>query len=170
MTLADRIVIMRDGYIEQDGTPLEVFEHPINTFVATFIGSPPMNLISGTMLTENGAPQIALEQELRIDVPSHLVNHVRQGQRVDFGFRADDLMPEGHTLPMQGNVASLNLEVGIAEPLGTETLLFIELTGAEIQTKMLNPSPVSPGERLDFKLALSKCHLFDAETGKTVKA
>lgn len=159
MTLADRIVIMRDGYIEQVGTPLEVFERPANTFVATFIGSPPMNLLPGRV--ENAA--VVLDNGPGMPLPDG-VSGARDGQKVILGFRADNLMPVGHAMPMEGASAEIEMDVLISEPLGTETLLFGTLAGKEVQAKMLNPRPVAPGERLRFQMDLSRCHLFDAET------
>ncbi len=169
MTLADRIVIMRDGYIEQIGTPLEVFEEPVNTFVATFIGSPPMNLVDGEIVKDGDVALVKISANVSIPVPEGLENKVTNGQKIYFGFRADNLMPEGHTLPMEGQLASLDMDVVIAEPLGAETLLFADLDGTEVQAKMLHPRLVQPGERLTFKLLLSKCHLFDAETTLAIR-
>lgn len=169
MTLADRIVIMLDGNIEQIGTPLEVFEEPDNTFVATFIGSPPMNLVDGEIVKEGGTATVKLSENVIVPIPEGLEDKVTNGQKIHFGFRADNLMPEGHTLPMEGQVVSLDMDVAIAEPLGTETLLFADLDGIEVQAKMLHPRLVQPGERLTFKLMLSKCHLFDAETTRAIR-
>ena len=163
MTLADRIVIMKDGYIEQVGTPLEVFENPLNTFVATFIGSPPMNLLDGVI--EGG--DVVLADGTRIPVPPGCRG--REGQAVQFGVRADNIMPEGHALPPGAHMASVEMTVNLTEPLGTETLLFAELAGTEVQAKMLNPRPVRSGERMVFQITLEKCHLFDAETGLTLR-
>ncbi|MBK5933507.1 carbohydrate ABC transporter ATP-binding protein (CUT1 family) [Rhodovulum imhoffii] len=160
MTLADRIVIMRDGHIVQTGTPLDVFERPVNTFVATFIGSPAMNLVDG--MAEGGA--IRLSDNVRVPLP-HGFAALAEGQRVTFGFRADNLMPLGHGLAETGEVATLELPVSLAEPLGAETLLLAEIAGKEVQAKMMHPRPVSPGEVLKFQLALDYCHLFDAESG-----
>ncbi|RMD92896.1 MAG: sn-glycerol-3-phosphate ABC transporter ATP-binding protein UgpC, partial [Alphaproteobacteria bacterium] len=107
MTLADRIVIMRDGHIEQVGTPLEVFERPVNTFVATFIGSPPMNLLPARI--EGG--RIAIEAGPRLPLPGQFRGRAEEGQRVQLGFRADNLMPRGHALPMEGEHAEFDLTV-----------------------------------------------------------
>ncbi|MDE0591546.1 sn-glycerol-3-phosphate ABC transporter ATP-binding protein UgpC [Halocynthiibacter sp. C4] len=165
MTLADRIVIMRDGYIEQQGTPLEVFETPVNTFVATFIGSPPMNLMDATIKGGN----LDLGDGVVIPVPPEFEGKVSDGQSVVFGFRADNIMPVGHSLPMEGAHATFDMTIGLTEPLGTETLLFATLAGTEIQAKMLNPRPVTPGERLTFQIDLTRCHLFDGETKKSLR-
>ncbi|WP_299776019.1 ABC transporter ATP-binding protein [uncultured Tateyamaria sp.] len=165
MTLADRIVIMRDGHIEQVGTPLEVFEAPSNTFVATFIGSPPMNLLNGEVIDG----QIALADGSRVALPEQFQKNTVPGQQVILGFRADNLMPSGHAMPMEGASAEIDLTVNLSEPLGTETLLFATISGSEIQAKMLNPRPVLPGEQLSFQLDLTRCHLFDAETQKSLR-
>ncbi|MGA0542880.1 ABC transporter ATP-binding protein [Neotabrizicola sp. VNH66] len=163
MTLADRIVIMRDGHIVQVGTPLEVFERPVDTFVATFIGSPPMNLLSGTVQ----AGRVVLADVTAIPVPPDL--KVADGRRVQLGIRADNIMPEGHAMPPTAHMAHVDMGVTLTEPLGTETLIFATLAGTEVQAKMLNPRPVTPGEVLRFGIALDKCHLFDAETGASLR-
>ncbi|WP_306755300.1 ABC transporter ATP-binding protein [Paracoccus actinidiae] len=163
MTLADRIVIMRDGHIVQVGTPLEVFEDPANSFVATFIGSPPMNLLPGTVQ----AGRVLLADGTPIPVPPAL--QVAEGRRVQLGIRADNIMPEGHSLPPTAHMAYIDMPVTLTEPLGTETLLFATLAGTEVQAKMLNPRPVTSGERLRFGITLDKCHLFDADTGASLR-
>jgi multiple sugar transport system ATP-binding protein len=166
MTLADRIVLMRDGHIVQVGTPLELFNEPINTFVATFIGSPPMNLIDGVV---SGEGTIDLVGGLNVPVPANARDLVTVGQKVQFGFRADNLMPRGHSVREDGEMAELDLTVNLTEPLGTETVLFTEIAGTEVQAKMLNPRPVRPGEVLKFRLMLDKCHVFDANTTEAIR-
>ncbi|MFY0679555.1 MAG: sn-glycerol-3-phosphate ABC transporter ATP-binding protein UgpC [Thalassovita sp.] len=166
MTLADRIVLMQDGHIVQVGTPLELFNAPVNTFVATFIGSPPMNLIDGVV---KGTASIELGGTLSVPIPASARGHVSDGQKVKFGFRADNLMPEGHAVHEDGDRAELNLTVALSEPLGTETVLFTELAGCEVQAKMLNPRPVTPGESLNFHLMLDKCHVFDATSTNAIR-
>lgn len=165
MTLADRIVIMKDGHIVQTGTPLEVFERPVNTFVATFIGSPPMNLVEGVV--EGGA--IRLADGGTLPLPPAF-DRPKDGLRVVFGFRADNFMPVGHGLAESGPLATIDLPVTLAEPLGAESLILTELGGVEVQGKMLNPRPVKPGEILSFQLSLEHCHLFDAKSGATLRS
>ncbi|PHR62046.1 MAG: sugar ABC transporter ATP-binding protein [Robiginitomaculum sp.] len=169
MTLADRIVVMKDGHIVQVGAPLDVFERPVDTFVASFIGSPPMNLIPGEIALQDGRLHVVFQAENTMPVPRDLADKVVEGQKVIFGFRADDMMPKAHSLPILGEAYDLRLAVDIAEPLGTETLLFSTFSGADIQTKMFNPRRVEPGEVMDFNCALDKTHLFDAQTGKSLR-
>ncbi|NVK33462.1 MAG: sn-glycerol-3-phosphate ABC transporter ATP-binding protein UgpC [Rhodobacteraceae bacterium] len=163
MTLADRIVIMRNGSIEQQGTPLEVFANPVSTFVATFIGSPPMNLIDGVV--KGG--QVVFSDGTSLPVPPRY--SAAEGQRVQYGVRADNIMPIGHALPPEEHMAELDMTVSLSEPLGTETILFGEISDTEIQAKMLNPRPVEPGETMRFQITLDKCHLFDAESGVSLR-
>ncbi|MCP5087820.1 MAG: sn-glycerol-3-phosphate ABC transporter ATP-binding protein UgpC [Rhodobacteraceae bacterium] len=166
MTLADRIVLMRDGHIVQVGTPLELFNTPVNTFAATFIGSPPMNLIDGVV---SGSNTINLAGGLSVPVPSRVRGLVRDGQKVCFGFRADNLMPVGHSVEEEGEKHELELTISLTEPLGTETLLFTDVAGNEVQAKMLNPRPVRPGETMKFQLMLDKCHVFDAASSEAIR-
>jgi len=169
MTLADRIVVMKDGHIEQVGSPLEVFERPVNTFVATFIGSPPMNMIAGQIKKGAGGLQVAFQSDQTVPVPADLAGMLSEGQNVTFGFRADDLMPDDHALPIPGAASKLRLKVDIAEPLGTETILFCNFAGTDIQAKMFNPRAVVQGEVMDFSIAIDKTHLFDADTGQSLR-
>lgn len=166
MTLADRIVLMRDGHIVQVGTPLDLFNAPANTFVATFIGSPPMNLIDGTVTDAN---TISMAGGLTVPVPVGVRELIKSGQKIQLGFRADNLMPEGHSVQEDGEKTALDLTVTLTEPLGTETLLFTEVAGTEVQAKMLNPRPVRPGETLKFELMLDKCHVFDAASSEAIR-
>jgi multiple sugar transport system ATP-binding protein len=166
MTLADRIVVMRDGHIDQVGTPMDVFNHPANTFVAAFIGSPPMNqlpaeVVDGTLRLACGAT---------VPVPSRLRDRVVAGQKVVLGVRPDDISPEGFGLMEDGEAATLDLIVDIAEPLGMESLIYTRLAGQEVMAKLYGPRLVTPGERLTCRLALDRAHLFDAETGRNLEA
>ena len=94
MTLADRIVIMRDGHIEQVGTPDEVFRRPATRFVASFIGSPPMNLVEATVADG----QIVFANGDRLPVPPAFAKSASAGRKIVFGLRPDDLYPTGHGL------------------------------------------------------------------------
>ncbi|WP_112323094.1 ABC transporter ATP-binding protein [Oceanibium sediminis] len=165
MTLADRIVVMKDGHIEQVGTPMDVFNHPVNTFVASFIGSPPMNLLPATV--QNGT--VVFSDGKSVPVPARLKDRVREGQEVIFGLRPDDLTPVGHGIAEAGDSARVALDIILSEPLGTETILYTTIAGQEAQGKMFGPRNVLPGETLEFDLAMDKAHIFDAESGKTVR-
>ncbi|HEY8576057.1 MAG TPA: sn-glycerol-3-phosphate ABC transporter ATP-binding protein UgpC [Devosia sp.] len=163
MTLADRIVIMRDGHIEQVGTPSEVFENPVNTFVAGFIGSPPMNQLDAVVV----GGRARLSDGIEVPLPAGLP--VSEGQAIVLGFRPESFAPRGHSLHGDGQALAVRSTVIIAEPLGTETILFVSLGGKDVQGKMLNPRVVAPGEELDFTLDLTRLHVFDKATGRSVR-
>ena len=169
MTLADRIVIMRDGHIEQVGTPSDVFDRPANVFVAGFIGSPPMNQLDAEVSSEGGRPVARLADGLVVPLPAELAGNTSAGQQIVLGFRPESLAPKGHALHNEAESISLSRTVVIAEPLGTETIVFTELAGREVQGRMLNPRPVKPGETMDFVLDLSRLHVFDKASGKSLR-
>ena len=167
MTLADRIVIMRDGYIEQVGTPEDVFQRPNSKFVAGFIGSPPMNLkdaevADGKLVFGNGET---------LPLPARFRDRVTAGQKVPFGLRPDDLYPAGHGIHSgeDKDVHAENLRVILTEPLGNETLVFSDFAGAEWVGRMLNPRRLASGESVPFSFDLSQAHLFDGQSGKTLR-
>ncbi|WP_226781354.1 ABC transporter ATP-binding protein [Oceaniglobus trochenteri] len=163
MTLADRVVVMNNGRIEQVGTPAEVYASPATSFVAEFIGMPPMNLVGadveGDALVLDGGTRLPLPETLRTLPASH--------DKVLLGLRPEDIAPAGHGLDMAAPW-SLDVPVSISEPLGAETLLFFELAGKEWTARMLSPRPVAPGERLSFNFDLSKLHVFDAADGARI--
>jgi len=155
---------MRDGYIEQQGTPSEVFENPVNTFVATFIGSPPMNLLHGRV----GKTGLEFADGFTLPTPREF-SDLAVGREIILGFRADNMMPQGHAFEMDEPSPPIEMPVVVSEPLGTETLLYTRLAGQEVQAKMLKPRPVADGECLTFHLDLARCHLFDAGTQQSLR-
>ncbi|MER8749674.1 sn-glycerol-3-phosphate ABC transporter ATP-binding protein UgpC [Mesorhizobium sp. M1050] len=168
MTLADRIVIMRDGHIEQVGTPDEVFRRPATRFVAGFIGSPPMNLHEATI--DDGRMVFASGEKLPL--PGQFKANVAAGDKVVFGLRPDDIYPTGHGISSGGaaDVHQIELPITVTEPLGNETLVFVEFNGTDWVSRMLNPRPLRPGERVAMSLDMSQAHLFATQTGKTLRS
>jgi multiple sugar transport system ATP-binding protein len=167
MTLSDRIVIMRDGNIEQVGTPDEVFRRPETRFVAGFIGSPPMNLNEATV----DAGRLVLASGQSLPLPVQFKANVDAGRKVVFGLRPDDIYPTGHGIHSgeAADVHQIALPVTVTEPLGNETLVFAEFDGGDWVSRMLNPKPLRPGEMVDLSLDMSQAHLFDAATGKSLR-
>ncbi|ESY69155.1 sn-glycerol-3-phosphate ABC transporter ATP-binding protein UgpC [Mesorhizobium sp. B283B1A] len=168
MTLADRIVIMRDGHIEQVGTPDEVFRRPATRFVAGFIGSPPMNLHEATI--DDG--QLVFSSGEKLPLPGQFKANVATGDKVVFGLRPDDVYPTGHGISSgsAADVHQIELPITVTEPLGNETLVFVEFNGSDWVSRMLNPRPLKPGERVAMSLDMSQAHLFATETGKTLRS
>jgi len=155
--MADRIVVMRDGYIEQIGEPLELYDYPANIFVAGFIGSPAMNLIEGTIQVSNGATNVVTDDGTTL--PLAVGAGGRDGKRVYYGLR-----PEHFTLVSEGD--GVPVDVSVVEPTGAETLVICHGAGGEIQTVFRDRHAFKSGQRINLAPMLEHVHLFDAETQK----
>jgi multiple sugar transport system ATP-binding protein len=154
MTMADRIVVMRDGVVEQFGEPLELYDRPANVFVAGFIGSPAMNLLKGTVKI-NGTPSFKTEGGAVLPLTS--VPGGADGRPCIYGVR-----PEHLTL---GGAGDVKAEVSVIEPTGSETQVFAKLAGEKIVGVFRERISAGPGESLTMTPNPGLVHLFDAETG-----
>ena len=163
MTLADRIVIMSGGLVEQIGTPDEVFSRPANKFVAGFIGSPPMNFFDA-VATKGG---VALTDGQTLPINTKDFEAFAVGRKLTLGVRADDIVPVGHG-PEPAQAWNFSAPIQLYEPLGSESLLIMEFAGNETVAKMLSPIPVAVGDNISFQLNLQRIHLFDAVTGASL--
>lgn len=166
MTMGDRIAVMNGGQIQQLATPLELYNHPANQFVAEFIGSPPMNFLPVQVVAPLTLKHDAFQLNLSAEWNPLLQTH--QGRSLILGIRAEHLSlaePGMNTLPVQ---------VELVEALGHETYLAAQLlsssapdpTESRLLQVRINPNhPVKVGDRLSFAINLQNIHLFDAETG-----
>ena len=153
MTMADRIVIMKDGYIQQVGTPAEVYHKPANTFVAQFIGAPSMNMLKGKM-NKRG---INLGSGVTLD------GMKSDAERPVFvGVRPDDFLIDGGQ-KLTGGV------VTVREPLGPETLIYVETPNGEITAKADGRAPPGVGETVLLGALAENLHVFDADTGEAIQ-
>ncbi|WP_300671042.1 sn-glycerol-3-phosphate ABC transporter ATP-binding protein UgpC [Desulfoluna sp.] len=167
MTLGDRIVVMKDGHIVQQGKPLELFEKPVNTFVAGFIGSPPMNLMPAMVEGVEGGLALQFEGDLRLPIPEKEGCALSPGQSVIVGIRAEDLTLEGDepSFPEDWKISGV---VDVVEPLGNETHVHMELGGARMLAKCDGRRVVAPGDLVQVEANLNQLHIFDAETTQAV--
>ena len=156
MTLADRIVVMHDGIIEQIGTPLELFDRPGNLFVAQFIGSPSMNVFEGTLRASNR--QFSVEA-LGVKWPVERVSQGRDGQAVSYGIRPGDI-----SISNSGH--GIEAKVIVVEPTGAETELLLEVGGTQIVTVMHGRTDAKPDDIVRLNIDANKAHIFEAQTGK----
>ncbi len=157
MTLADRIVIMRDGRIQQIGTPTQVYRHPANVFVARFIGSPSMNLIPGSV--SPGGDRIRL-QGGETDIPMPGLARAG-GRKILLGVRPDDLRVASSS--SEGDFV-LHARVDVIEPLGPDTLVYAACGGHEVVAKADARTPPRLGEIVRLAATADTLHIFDAET------
>ena len=153
MTMADRIVVMHDGVIEQIGTPLELYDRPANLFVAGFIGSPAMNMIAGKM---DGNSFIATDGT-RIELPRNAGTSV--GRPVTLGVRPEHLHLDPTGLPV---------EILTVEPTGSETQVVAKFAGQEIMGAFRERITARPGETINVRPEPSAVHLFDTESGQRI--
>nr|WP_294513753.1 sn-glycerol-3-phosphate ABC transporter ATP-binding protein UgpC [uncultured Rhodopila sp.] len=153
MTLGDRLLILHEGRPAQLATPMEVFEHPADTYVAGFVGSPTMNFLQGRLVQDGTA--VALDAGPLVQLQGR-----RAGDAVMLGIRPEHLTPDA-----QG----LMLAVDLIEPLGSETLVHGRVTGASGETITVKiAGAVAPVETLTVHLQADHAHIFDARTGKRI--
>ena len=153
MTMADRIVVMHDGIVEQIGKPLELYDRPANLFVAGFIGSPAMNMIEGRI---SGDTVEALVMADGTELPLPPLPGAKSGRSVVYGIR-----PEQVRLDPQG----LPVRVVVTEPTGSETQVVARLGGQEVTFVFHHRLDVKPGDDLRIAIDTTNVHLFDQETG-----
>jgi multiple sugar transport system ATP-binding protein len=149
MTMADRIVVMHDGIVEQIGTPLELFDRPGNLFVAQFIGSPSMNVFKGVL---RGASVEALGG--RWPVKPGLG---REGQEVHYGIRPTDLVLADHGIPAK---------VVVVEPTGAETELLLQVGEQQLVVVMHGRTQAQPDDTVYLTLDAAHAHVFDGASGQ----
>ncbi len=156
MTMADQIVVMREGHVEQSGAPLELYDHPANIFVAGFIGSPAMNLIEGTVQVANGQAKVVTGDGTALPLAPGA--GAPDGSRVHYGVR-----PEHWSLTDGGSGVPVN--VNVVEPTGAEILVVCQLAGREIQASFHERHDFAPGQQINLQPNLDVVHLFETERG-----
>jgi multiple sugar transport system ATP-binding protein len=164
MTLADKIVILKDGYIQQVGSPIEVFERPANRFVAGFIGNPPTN-ISPAQFQVDGDRTFIRMQELTLPVPHP--PECRDGQEVLAGIRPDSIKT-GHGLETLPDAGKLQGEVIVSEILGGQSLLEFSVGGNTMIAELEGRIKARPGERIELGFDLDRLLFFDPETEEAI--
>lgn len=167
MTLADRIVVMNDGVIQQIGTSFEVYNSPINAFVAGFMGSPTMNLIE----VEYKDGKIDLDGHwVAVSEPSKktLDKNGYNGKRVIFGIRPEDVNTEQVALDVSPE-SQLTLKIGVSELTGAESILYLKLNNKDLVAVVDARDYHEPGREIDVALNMTKAHFFDIETEKVIK-
>jgi multiple sugar transport system ATP-binding protein len=155
MTMADRIVVMKDGIVEQTGDPLQLYDYPVNVFVAGFIGSPAMNMIPGTARVAGGKAHVDFADGASLPLPTNA--RADDGQPVLYGIR-----PEHCALTGAGG---LPVEVVVVEPTGADTQLYCRFNGQEVTAMVRDRVECRPGERIALTPDLPRAHLFDAGSG-----
>jgi multiple sugar transport system ATP-binding protein len=159
MTMADKIVVMHDGVVEQIGAPLDLYDHPDNMFVAGFIGSPAMNFLNGTIASDSGKALFKTESGLTFAVAA--APAASEGRPVVLGVRPEHLMTTPEGAPVH---------VGVVEPMGSETQIVAHAEGRELICLFRDRSAPRPGDTIKIGCDPALVHLFDPQSGKTLAA
>jgi sn-glycerol 3-phosphate transport system ATP-binding protein len=160
MTLAHRLVVLNDGYVEQLGTPIEIYQKPKTIFVASFIGSPSMNLLEAKI--DSSGKKLILDNGSKILLPKAMTSH--KGQSITFGVR-----PE-HIDISKSKTSMMELKIKVVEQLGADTLVHgnVGESDVELVVRLDGIWDLTIGKNLSLEFAADDVHLFDIKTGKRI--
>ena len=191
MTMGTRIVVMKDGFMQQVDTPINLYDYPVNLFVAGFIGTPRMNFFTGTITgtkeevyVEFGVDKILLPKE-KVALMCNLDKYLNTGREIVFGIRPEDLHDGAAT--KTGKMPTIEIDVDVVEQLGPETLLYCKTRDKRLSAedkanqsidddvsnliaKVDNRSTTRAGQTVEIALDMAHCHIFDKETEVTILA
>jgi len=166
MTLGDKVAVMKDGIIQQFGTPQQIYNDPANQFVASFIGSPPMNFIPVRLAKQDGRVLALLDSgQARCELPLGLAADELDGREIILGIRPEQIAlgtAEGNGLP------GIRAEVQVTEPTGPDLLVFVTLNQTKVCCRLAPDVACRVGDTLNLQLDPARVLLFDAESGERV--
>ena len=165
LTLADRIVVMKDGVIQQIGNPDDVYERPRNMFVASYLGNPAINYLDGT-IDRGGASPVFRRGNLSITLPPKLAARVaaREGQELVLGLRPEDVCPAGEAGPGM----ALSGVVDSVLPVGYDRFIGLKVEGRDVYVRVDKEARYQEGASIELGLVAERLHLFDKATGMTL--
>ncbi|MGC8739026.1 MAG: ABC transporter ATP-binding protein [Candidatus Hydrogenedens sp.] len=168
MTMGDRIVVMNNGTVQQIGTPLELYNKPVNKFVAGFIGSPPMNMIEGSIIFQDEKLYFSDNKNIEILVPENLQEHLKNfiNQKTILGIRPEDFIINQSQTPQKG--ISISAIVDVVEPMGSEMNLYLNTGMNTITAKLKLDKEPSIGEPFIVNINIEKIHFFDPVTEQAI--
>jgi multiple sugar transport system ATP-binding protein len=170
MTMGDRIVVMKDGVIQQVATPQEIYDHPKNVFVAGFIGSPAMNFVAATIV-EKGSDLYLQFAEADIKIPAGKAKVLREkgyvNKEVIMGIRPEDLHDEPVFLEASPE-SVIEPVVEVVEKMGAENYLYLQFKGVQLTARVDARSKATVDTTIKIALDMNKVHVFDKETEEAV--
>ncbi len=165
MTMASRIVVMKDGYIQQVGAPKDIYDNPNNLFVAGFIGTPPMNFVDGRV-TRDG---YFYNDQIRVKVPEEKMTILKSNQFIEkdviLGIRPEDIFDSEQAIETY-NDAVIDVTVDVAELLGANTNVYATIIDRSVCASVDARADIKIGDRLKLAINMNKCHFFNPETEK----
>jgi multiple sugar transport system ATP-binding protein len=160
MTLGDRIVVMRDGAVEQIAAPLELYRRPATAFVATFIGSPPMNVIAGSVTSPEGMLFGTPDGSFRLPLEGGIPATVKPGRQVLLGIRPEQIVIG------QGTISGPTALVEVIEPLGNETMVGLRAGTVFLTARLDGMATAAIGSTVGLTFPAEALHWFDGDTEK----
>jgi len=168
MSLADRIVIMHEGVLQQIGSPSEVYAHPTNMFVARFVGSPVMNIVNASVVADGGGARVTVESAAEgFGFPGELLPKLEEHSRVN-GNLALGVRPEGVLVRHDGAEGYLPVEAHIIEPLGAYDIVDLQIGSQMLRARTKSGYVKSAGTRVFARIDPSQAHFFDAASGNSL--
>lgn len=164
MTLGQRIVVLKDGEVQQIDTPMALYERPANLFVAGFLGSPAMNVLNGVLLHEDGL-RLRLDNGVGLPMGSAQIPESWLGRRIALGVRPEHLQPGG-----SDDGAAFNARVDVVEPVGNEVFVNLDMAGTPLVSRVSPRALPSVGESLPMALDSAHLHYFDSDSGLRLEA
>lgn len=166
MTMADRIVVMKDGVVQQFDAPSNLYNHPCNMFVAGFIGTPQMNFIDATIITCSGelcalVDDITVPLPLRMQENENVKKYV--GKPIVYGIRCED-MHINSSYALENKQNEITLKADLAEMMGSEVYIYSSINDKEIIAKVRSDTNISSGDSVKLYIDTEKVHLFDPES------
>lgn len=165
MTMADKIIIMKDGIVQQTGKPQEVYDCPVNMFVAGFIGSPAMNFLDATITDQLTFKSSMFELETTDRIKKMIKDNNLVGKEVIIGIRPEDLEDSNFIQDASGG-NTITATVEVTEPMGAEIYLYIDIEGVLVTARVNPRSKYSSGEKATLHVDTDKIHIFDKKTEK----
>jgi len=170
MTMGSRIVVLKEGHVQQIDTPLRLYDHPANRFVAGFIGSPAMNFIEGTIVRNGSllfrAADGAIAVPLTEKQSQYLGDHVGKG--VTLGIRPEHIYPAVDGSDSDSAVVEDTFTLDVVEPMGNEIILYASKQGSSVVARIKPQSLPEPGGPINLRFEVSKMHFFDATTEESL--
>lgn len=167
LTFSTRIAVMNGGYVQQLGTPQAIYDAPANIFVATFMGSPAMNLVPVTVALHQGqvVAQVALHDGTMVSLPFSQENMVDWvGKDIQLGIRPATITDEDGADRKSSNIAHLTNRIVVTEPAGSDTFVTMTLGGKDVIARMRSDANVRPGADFTFAVNMEKAVAFDPES------
>lgn len=162
MTMATRIVVMKDGFIQQVGAPKEVYDNPENVFVGGFIGSPAMNFITGSL--ENAGFKVA---NTTLSIPGEKMKVLRErgyvGKSIILGVRPEDVLNDPSFVE-EAKGAAITAQIDVSELTGAELMVYTSIEGQNFVARLDANTNIQSGQKIELAFNMSKVHFFDAET------